>query len=46
MAADLLVLAGPMWLGDNSAVTKRVIEWLYGGSGLLNSAGQYAWWPY
>ncbi|MFF7129887.1 NAD(P)H-dependent oxidoreductase, partial [Streptomyces sp. NPDC008240] len=26
MAADILVLAGPIWLGDNSSVTKRVIE--------------------
>ncbi|MFG2369370.1 flavodoxin family protein [Streptomyces mirabilis] len=44
MAADILVLAGPIWLGDNSSVTKRVIERLYGGSGLLNSAGQYAYY--
>ena len=29
MAADILVLAGPIWLGDNSSVTKRVIERLY-----------------
>jgi multimeric flavodoxin WrbA len=26
LAADILVLAGPIWLGDNSSVTKRVIE--------------------
>src|SRR3954453_4300244 len=26
MAADILVLAGPIWLGDNSSVMKRVIE--------------------
>src|SRR5262245_47631671 len=24
MAADILVLAGPIWLGDNSSVMKRV----------------------
>ncbi|HET7327477.1 MAG TPA: NAD(P)H-dependent oxidoreductase [Nocardioidaceae bacterium] len=42
LAADILVLAGPIWLGDNSSVMKRVIEWLYGCSSLLNDAGQYA----
>ena len=26
LAADILVLCGPIWLGDNSSVTKRVIE--------------------
>lgn len=44
MAADILVLCGPIWLGDNSSVMKRVIERLYGCSGLLNSAGQYAYY--
>ena len=24
LAADILVLAGPIWLGDNSSVTKQV----------------------
>src|SRR5260370_42130391 len=43
LAADILVLAGPIWLGDNSSVTKRVIERLYGNSHLLNDAGQYAY---
>ena len=44
MAADILVLAGPIWLGDNSSVMKQVIERLYGGSGELNDAGQYAYY--
>ncbi|MFI8520580.1 flavodoxin family protein [Streptomyces sp. NPDC085481] len=44
MAADILVLCGPIWLGDNSSVMKRVIERLYGCSGILNSAGQYAYY--
>jgi multimeric flavodoxin WrbA len=44
MASDVLVIAGPIWLGDNSSVTKRVIERLYGGSGDLNAAGQYAYY--
>ncbi|HEV2412678.1 MAG TPA: flavodoxin family protein [Candidatus Saccharimonadales bacterium] len=44
MAADILVICGPIWLGDNSSVTKRVIERLYGNSSLLNDAGQYAYY--
>ncbi|MFD7771085.1 flavodoxin family protein [Streptomyces sp. NPDC059787] len=44
MAADILVLAGPIWLGDNSSVTKQVIERLYSCSSLLNDQGQYAYY--
>ncbi len=44
MAADILVLCGPIWLGDNSSVMKRVVERLYGGSSDLNAAGQYAYY--
>jgi multimeric flavodoxin WrbA len=44
MAADILVIAGPIWLGDNSSVTKQVIERLYSCSGLLNAEGQYAYY--
>ena len=44
LAADILVLAGPIWLGDNSSVTKQVIERLYACSHLLNDAGQYAYY--
>ena len=40
MASDILVLAGPIWLGDNSSVMKQIIERLYAGSGELNDAGQ------
>ncbi|HSX23825.1 MAG TPA: flavodoxin family protein [Candidatus Saccharimonadales bacterium] len=43
-AADILVLAGPIWLGDNSSQTKKIIERLYACSGLLNKAGQYAYY--
>jgi len=43
-AADILVLAGPIWLGDNSSVMKKVIERLYGNSHLLNDVGQYAYY--
>jgi multimeric flavodoxin WrbA len=44
LAADILVIAGPIWLGDNSSVTKRVVERLYACSSLLNDAGQYAYY--
>ncbi len=44
LEADVLVLAGPVWLGDNSSVMKRVIERLYACSSLLNEAGQYAYY--
>jgi len=44
MANDILVIAGPIWLGDNSSITKKVIERLYGGSGELNEQGQYAYY--
>ncbi len=44
LAADILVLAGPIWLGDNSSVMKKVHERLYGGSHLLNDAGQYLYY--
>jgi len=42
--ADILVLCGPIWLGDNSSVMKLVIERLYACSSLLNDAGQYAYY--
>ncbi len=39
-AADIIVIAGPIWLGDNSSITKQLIERLYAGSGDQNEAGQ------
>lgn len=39
MAADILVLLTPIWLGEKSSVATRVIERLYGNSHLLNEAG-------
>jgi multimeric flavodoxin WrbA len=44
MAADILVLMTPIWLGEKSSVCTRVIERLYGSSALLNDAGQYAYY--
>jgi multimeric flavodoxin WrbA len=43
-AADILVIAGPIWLGDNSSQTKKIIERLYGNSAELNEQGQYAYY--
>ena len=42
--ADILILAGPIWLGDNSSETKKVIERLYACSSILNEQGQYAFY--
>jgi len=41
LASDILVVAGPIWLGDNSSVTKRLIERIYSLSGEVNDKGQY-----
>lgn len=40
--ANIVIIAGPIWLGDNSSVTKQLIERLYANSSELNDAGQYA----
>ena len=44
MAADILVIGSPIWLGQTSSVCQLVIERLYGNSGQLNEAGQYAYY--
>jgi len=44
MAADILVLLSPIWLGEKSSVCTRVIERLYGNSSLLNEQGQWAYY--
>ncbi len=44
MAADILVIGTPIWLGEKSSECTRVIERLYGHSGELNDAGQYAYY--
>ena len=43
-AADILVIGSPIWLGEKSSVANKVIERLYGNSGLLNEAGQYSYY--
>jgi multimeric flavodoxin WrbA len=42
LAADILVLLTPIWLGQKSSVSTRVIERHYGNSHLLNHDAQYA----
>jgi multimeric flavodoxin WrbA len=44
LATHILVLCGPIWLGDNSSEVKKLIERLYACSHLLNDAGQYAYY--
>lgn len=44
MDADILVVCGPIWLGDNSSITKKLIERLYACSSILNEKGQYAFY--
>jgi multimeric flavodoxin WrbA len=44
LAADILVIAGPIWLGDNSSETKKIIERLYAHSGELNEKGQWLYY--
>lgn len=44
IAADILVLLTPIWLGERSSVISRVIERLYSNSGWRNDAGQYVYY--
>jgi multimeric flavodoxin WrbA len=44
MAADILVLGTPIWLGEPSSVTALVIERMYAHSGERNDRGQYLYY--
>ena len=44
LAADILVITSPIWLGEKSSVCTQTIERLYSTSGDLNDAGQYAYY--
>lgn len=44
LTADIVVLAGPIWLGDNSSQMKKIIERLYGNSSETNQAGQWIYY--
>ncbi len=42
--ADIVVLASPIWLGDQSSMTRLTIERLYGYSGKTNDRGQWSYY--
>lgn len=42
--ADIIILAGPIWLGDQSSMTRKVIERLYAYSGEVNADGQWSYY--
>ena len=44
MAADILVIGTPIWLGVKSSVATQVIERMYAYSGDRNSKGQYLYY--
>jgi multimeric flavodoxin WrbA len=44
LAAQILVVASPIWLGDKSSICTKVIERLYAASSVLNAEGQYAYY--
>ena len=44
LAADILVLGTPIWLGEKSSICTRVVERLYALSGETNEAGQYLYY--
>ena len=44
LAAEILVITSPIWLGEKSSVCTQVVERLYSASGELNKAGQYAYY--
>jgi multimeric flavodoxin WrbA len=42
--ADIIVIAGPIWLGDQSSQTRTIIERLYAYSGEINDKGQWSYY--
>src|SRR3954470_23694951 len=42
--ANIILIAGPIWLGDQSSPTRTIIEPLYGYSGEVNAAGQWSYY--
>jgi multimeric flavodoxin WrbA len=42
--ADIILIAGPIWLGDQSSQTRKIIERLYAYSGEVNAAGQWSYY--
>jgi len=44
MAADILVIGTPIWLGERSSIASKLIERLYAMSGFQNDKGQYVYY--
>ena len=44
MAADILIIGTPIWLGEKSSIASKLIERLYGMSGFQNDKGQYIYY--
>ena len=42
--AHILIIAGPIWLGDQSSLTRKIIERLYAYSSDVNEAGQWSYY--
>ncbi|MFN8130710.1 MAG: flavodoxin family protein [Solirubrobacteraceae bacterium] len=42
--ADIIIIAGPIWLGDQSSQTRKIIERLYAYSGDTNEQGQWSYY--
>jgi multimeric flavodoxin WrbA len=42
--ANIVILAGPIWLGDQSSHTRKIIERLYAYSGDVNDNGQWSYY--
>ena len=44
LPADIIMISGPIWLGDQSSMTRKIIERLYAYSGDVNAAGQWSYY--
>jgi multimeric flavodoxin WrbA len=44
IAADILVIGTPIWLGERSSIASKLIERLYAMSGYQNEKGQYVYY--
>jgi multimeric flavodoxin WrbA len=42
--ADIVLISGPIWLGDQSSQTRKIIERLYAYSSEVNPAGQWSYY--
>ncbi len=42
--ADILIIGTPIWLGEKSSAAQKLIERLYGMSGIQNNKGQYLYY--